>query len=94
MNQLPGEVATTAYFATVDSLRDLDAPRRAVIAVDQGLLRIDIAGTPRPQTSVAAVRDRVEAIGGTVESIDSEGSRHLIVTLPMDRPSRVPVGTS
>jgi len=93
VDQIPEEYATTAYFATVDSLRDFAGARRAVLTVDQGRLRIEIAGEPRPQPSLAAVRDRVEAMGGTVESFDEEGTRRLLVTLPVDPPHRVPAGT-
>ncbi len=83
VDQLPDQVATTAYFVTVESLRDLTGPRRAVLGVEHGTLRIQVTGASRPQASSQGVRDRVEACGGTIQPREQDGRRQLLITLPL-----------
>ena len=78
--------ATTAYFATIESLRDMTDPQQAALAVEEGQLHIEVIGAPRQKASSQEVRDRVEAAGGTTQSDEKDGRRRLVFTLPLDAP--------
>jgi signal transduction histidine kinase len=87
MDQLPEQMATTAYFVTVESLRDLADPREAVLGVEDGKLQIEVIGRSRPEASSQGVRDRVEACGGTIEPQEQDGRRRLLISLPLPEPT-------
>ena len=86
VDQLPEHLAATAYFATIESLRDLTGPRQAALAVEGSQLGIEVIGGPRPKMSMRGVRDRVEAVGGSIESEECDGRRRLLISLPLEAP--------
>jgi hypothetical protein len=88
VDQLSEQLSTTAYFVTVESLRDLADPREAVLGVEDGKLQIVVTGRCRPQASLQGVCDRVEACGGTIQPDEQDGRRRLLISLPL------PAGTA
>jgi signal transduction histidine kinase len=83
VDQLPEHLAATAYFATIEGLRDLAGTRQAALAIEESRLRIEVSGAARPQTSLQGVRDRVEAAGGTTQFDEVDGLRRLVISLPL-----------
>jgi signal transduction histidine kinase len=76
-------LAATAYFSVVECLRDLTGPRRAALSATGSSMWIEISGPARPQTTTAGVRDRVEAVGGTLTCTELDGRRTLVIQLPV-----------
>jgi signal transduction histidine kinase len=93
VDQLPEHLAATAYFATIESLRDLTGPRQAALAVEGSQLGIEVIGGPRPEMSTRGVRDRVEAVGGSIESEEWDGRRRLLISLPLEAPIPARLGS-
>jgi signal transduction histidine kinase len=87
VDDLPRALAATAYFSVLECLRDLTGPRRAVLVIDGSVLRIEISGSARPQTTTAGVLDRVEAAGGELSCIELLGQRRLVIRLPVRSPA-------
>jgi signal transduction histidine kinase len=75
-------VEAAAYFCVVEVARHLDPPIGVTLAAPDGRLRLVITGSAGPDVSVAAMRDRVEAAGGTVTGSRAGDETVVEVDLP------------
>jgi signal transduction histidine kinase len=95
VDRLPAAVEATAYFIVAEALTNIDKHSRAeraevTVRMRNGTVEIrvrdDGIGGARPDGSgLVGLRDRVEALGGTM-TIDSPEGRGttLVATLPLD----------
>jgi hypothetical protein len=70
--RFPTEVESAAYFAASETLRLTDREVTVDALADGERLRVVISTTASLGPSIVRIRDRVGAVGGTVESIGGE----------------------
>jgi hypothetical protein len=80
--RLDPRVEAAAYFCVVEASRDLDPPIEVTLGVPDGRLRVAISGRERGELTVAVLRDRVEAAGGTVTGRRAGEAMIVEVDLP------------
>ncbi len=70
-------VEAATYFCVVEAVRDLGAPVVVVLDAQADQLRLSVSGTDRGGLPLDEMRDRVEAVGGSVK-IAQDGGRAVI----------------
>jgi signal transduction histidine kinase len=100
--RFPAAVEAAAYYVVSEALTNAakHAHASAVhvdLVAERGAVRVSISDNgvggahPGQGSGLVGLRDRVEALGGTIEiASPSGGGTELVVTLPLDRPEREP----
>jgi signal transduction histidine kinase len=97
VGRYPQDVEAAAYFCALEAVQNAGkygggAPAKITLAVDDGALVLRVADdgpgfdpmTVRPGSGLTNMRDRLEALGGTLEVVSAPGSGTVVV-------GRVPV---
>src|SRR3954470_10100924 len=71
-----------AYFCVAEAVRDLGGPVEVSLARQQQDVRVLIDGQADGELPLANMRDRAEALGGTISSSSRAGRLSLVVWLP------------
>jgi signal transduction histidine kinase len=80
--RLDPRVEAAAYFCVAEAARDLQAPVEVTLSVPDGRLLIGITGSGPGHLPVASLRDRAEAVDGSVTVDRAAGTVRLEVCLP------------
>ncbi|MDX6203286.1 MAG: hypothetical protein QOJ83_2786 [Frankiales bacterium] len=75
-------VEAAAYFCVAEAVRDLGGPVEVSLARREESLVVVIDGQDASELPLANMRDRAEALGGTISSRRAEGRHSLEVRLP------------
>lgn len=75
-------VEAAAYFCVAEAVRDLHPPVQVALSCDADRLQIQVSGAGQGELPLAAMRDRVEALGGTVTLSVSAGRARMAVSVP------------
>ena len=87
--RLDDRVEAAAYFCVAEAVRELGPPVEVVLDDAGDELRLAIRGRDGGHLSLAHMRDRVEAVGGTVTGRAAGMSTVLDVCLPVHSPAAV-----
>src|SRR4051794_24512784 len=80
-----------AYFCVAEAMRDLGGPVEVSLARQQEDVRVLIDGQADGELPLAHMRDRAEALGGTISSSSRAGRLFLEVWLPAPADGALPV---
>lgn len=80
--RLEPRVEAAAYFCVAEAVRDVDPPIEVVLTTTATEVRLVVSGGEGGSLALAAMRDRVEAAGGTVDVRYGPGETVLELVLP------------
>jgi GAF domain-containing protein len=83
-------VEAAAYFCVAEGARELGGPVRVVLDTVGAELHLRVSGTDDGELPMRHMRDRVEAVGGSVSLVDRDGGVTLDIRAPAT-PSKRPV---
>ena len=77
-------VEAAAHFCVAEVVRSLGPPVQVQLTRHGPVLQVHVSGVTIGELPLAAVRDRVEAVGGTVVLAEGAGRVELLASLPTD----------
>jgi hypothetical protein len=86
-------VEAAAYFCVAEAIGDIGGPVRVALSVDDDQLRVVVSGRDDGPLPVGHIRDRVEAIGGSVSTDVREDRVTLEAWLPFSHEGGSPPST-